>query len=72
MKASDRDYFMLRARQEHDAAAHATGAARSRHEELASSYRMRVMYIDRGLIDEGPDDREALIVAPVQQIIIAA
>jgi hypothetical protein len=30
------------------------------------------MYIDRGLIDEGPDDREALIVAPVQQIIIAA
>lgn len=47
MRADDREYFLLRAHQEHEAAARSTGPARGRHEELASSYRMRVMYLDR-------------------------
>jgi hypothetical protein len=47
MRPDDREYFLLRAHQEHEAAARSTGPARGRHEELASSYRMRVMYLDR-------------------------
>lgn len=70
MKPADREYFMLRARQEHDAAAHSRGVVRQRHEELASAYRMRVTYIDRGLTEERPDD--AAEPRPVQHIIAVA
>ena len=42
---------MLRARQERRAVTHSTGEPRRRHEELACAYEMRVVYIDRGLID---------------------
>ena len=52
MGPKDRDYFMLRARQEREAVQHSGGQARRRHEELASAYEMRVAYIDRGLIGE--------------------
>ena len=57
MGPKDRDYFMLRAGQELDAASRSRGAVRGRHEELAWLYQMRVNYIDRGLVndvDEGP------------------
>lgn len=66
-KVGDRDYFMLRAREERRAAAHSLGAVRGRHEELAWLYEMRVMYIDRGLV--GDDEPEQ---APVQHIIVHA
>lgn len=69
MKSSDRDYFLFRAGQERDAAARSSGAARARHEELAAIYRMRVTYIDRGLIDEGSDPQDSVLEAP--QIIAA-
>lgn len=50
MGPEDRDYFMQRAVQERDAAARAScPEARERHEEMASLYRMRIMYIDQGL-----------------------
>jgi hypothetical protein len=54
MDSRDRDYFILRARQELAAVRSTGGEARRRHEELASAYQMRVTYIDRGLI--GTDD----------------
>lgn len=73
MKANDRDYFLLRARQENEAAARSTGAVRGRHEELASIYRMRVMYIDRGLFGDEPETKEPEVeTAPVPHIIVAA
>ena len=49
MGPEDREYFILRARQERLAASASNGAARGRHEELASLYEMRVLYLDRGL-----------------------
>jgi len=52
MGPKDRDYFMIRAEQELDAASRSTGEARGRHEELAWIYQMRVSYIDRGLVGE--------------------
>jgi len=52
MGPKDRNYFMLRAEQELDAASHSTGAVRGRHEELAWLYQMRVIYIDRGLVSD--------------------
>ena len=62
MGPKDRAYFMLRAEQEIDAAAHATSrTVRGRHEELAWLYQMRVNYIDRGLVS---DVAEALDEAP--------
>ena len=71
MGPKDRNYFMLRAEQELDAAARATSrTVRGRHEELAWLYQMRVDYIDRGLVS---DVAEALSEpVPVQHIIIAA
>ena len=70
MKPEDRDYFMLRGRDERAAARRSHGAVRGRHEELAWLYEMRVMYIDRGLVgDDAEDSQEAL---PVPQIIVAA
>ncbi len=67
MNPGDRDYFMLRCRQERAAVGNSLGAARGRHEELAWLYEMRVIYIDRGLV---PDDaEEAQDATPVQQIL---
>jgi hypothetical protein len=72
MTSGDREYFMLRTRQELEAAAHSSGAVRGRHEEFASAYRMRVMWIDRGLVDYAPAAPEATESAPVQRVIIPA
>ena len=56
MGPEDRSYFMHRAVQERDAAARAScPEARERHEEMASLYRMRIMYIDHGLF--GPTEK---------------
>ena len=69
MGPKDRDYFMLRARQERRAAAHSHGPVRGRHEELASLYEMRVLYIDRGFIGSDDPDHTG---EPVTKIFIAA
>jgi hypothetical protein len=69
MKPQDREYFMMRAEQELDAASHSSGQVRGRHEELAWLYQMRVIYIDRGLVEEAA---EAVEAEPIQQIIVAA
>lgn len=64
MRPDDREYFMMREGQERDAAAHSMGPARGRHEEMASIYRLRVMYIDHelagdpGFAAEAPEDGE--------------
>jgi len=47
MVGLERDYLLMRARQEHDAAKHSLGPARQRHEELASAYSLRARYIGR-------------------------
>jgi hypothetical protein len=53
MTAQDRDYFMLRARQEDEAAQMSTSrTVRCRHEELGLAYRMRLQF----------DGREDLVV----------
>ena len=53
MTAQDRDYFMLRARQEDEAAQLSTSrTVRCRHEELGWLYRMRIQF----------DGREDLVV----------
>jgi hypothetical protein len=62
MDSRDREYFMLRARQELAAVRSTGGEARRRHEELASAYQMRVTYIDRGLI--GADEPQAPAETP--------
>jgi hypothetical protein len=73
MGPKDRDYFMLRAEQELDAAAHSRGSVRGRHEELAWLYQMRVIYIDRGLVSDVAEALdEAVQPEPIQQIIIPA
>ena len=76
MGPKDRNYFMLRAEQELDAAAHATSrTVRGRHEELAWLYQMRVNYIDRGLVSEVAETLSAPVEPasePIQHIIIPA
>jgi hypothetical protein len=69
MKPQDRDYFMMRAEQELDAAANSRGAVRGRHEELAWLYQMRVIYIDRGLVEEAAETAEP---ETMQHLIVAA
>jgi hypothetical protein len=64
----DRAYFMLRAEQELDAAARSTGQVRGRHEELAWLYQMRVIYIDRGVVEEAAE----ISAEPIPQIVVAA
>lgn len=71
MKTEDRDYFMLRGRQERQAAALSRGAVRGRHEELAWLYEMRVIYIDRGLIGDDSED-EAEAPTAVQPLALTA
>jgi len=71
MGPNDRDYFMLRARQERKAVICSTGEVRRRHEEFACAYEMRVVYIDRGLIgtDSEPPPLEG--PEPVPHFILA-
>jgi hypothetical protein len=71
MNARDRDYFMLRARQERRAMTCSGGQARRRHEELASAYEMRVTYIDRGLFSSEPDPPRSEEPMPIPNIILA-
>mgnify|MGYP003580078063 CR=1 FL=1 len=48
MTSQDRDYFMLRARQEDEAAQLSTSrTVRCRHEELGWAYRMRLQFAGR-------------------------
>jgi hypothetical protein len=79
MGPKDRDYFMLRAEQELDAAAHSRGSVRGRHEELAWLYQMRVIYFDRGITGEEPEVVQSVAPAVVdsepafiQHIIVPA
>jgi hypothetical protein len=51
MDSRDRNYFTMRAEIEWGAARRSHGPARSRHEELAAAYQMRVMCIDKGYCD---------------------
>jgi hypothetical protein len=69
MGPKDREYFMLRAEQEMDAASHSTGAVRGRHQELAWLYQMRIIYIDRGFDDSGEKTAGA---TPSEKMIISA
>lgn len=70
MGSEDREYFMLRAKQETAAARRCTNRqARGRHEELAWLYQMRVDYMDRGIT--GADDEPVLEALP-RPFIIAA
>lgn len=53
MNADDRDYYLRRALEEDAAALTAVSlAARWRHEELASLYRMRVHAFDSTVVEE--------------------
>jgi len=70
MNVGDRDYFMLRGRQERLAARGTLGAVRDRHEELAWLYEMRVIYFDRGLVADETEDTEERV--PLQHIIVPA
>jgi len=74
MSPKDRDYFAHRAEQELNAAARSLGWVRSRHEELAWLYQMRVIYLDRGITGEEEDQAPALRAEPmlVQEMIIPA
>lgn len=73
MGPKDRDYFVLRAEQELDAAAHSRGAVRGRHEELAWLYQMRINYIDRGLFGDTAEVLDdAPQAEPLQRIIVPA
>jgi len=73
MTPEDRNYFMLRAEQERQAARSCTSRiVRGRHEELAWLYEMRLQFSDRA------DSHEALDVVtgethePVMHIGVAA
>lgn len=70
MGPKDREYFMLRAEQEIDAASHSTGAVRGRHQELAWLYQMRIIYIDRGMFSDAAEDKSD--AAPAPNIIVTA
>ena len=56
MTTNERDYFILRAKQEDEAARLSTNSqVRGRHEELGWLYRMRLQYSDReDLVVERP------------------
>jgi len=72
MGPKDRAYFMLRAEQELDAAAHSPSRnVRGRHEELAWIYQMRVNLIDQGLVSEVGEPVGAGS-EPVVQVIVHA
>jgi len=53
MTSKDRDYFMLRAEQERQAARRSTHrAVRGRHEELAWLYQMRLEFDERADLEK--------------------
>ncbi|HJR83373.1 MAG TPA: hypothetical protein VJ775_05555 [Sphingomicrobium sp.] len=66
MNANDREYFLRRASEEEEAAGTSLSlAARWRHEELASLYRMRVLAFDRSAIDDNASEvAEPFILIP--------
>jgi len=73
MTSEDRNYFMLRAEQERQAARCATNRnVRGRHEELAWLYEMRLQFTDRA------DSHEAFEISvgethePIMHIGVAA
>ena len=73
MTSQDRDYFMLRAKQEQEAARCATSrTVRGRHEELAWLYQMRVQFFDRAENHEALDVVVGEEHSPIQQITVAA
>jgi hypothetical protein len=74
MTADDRDYFLRRASEEDEAArASASLAARWRHEELASLYRVRVLTFDRKIIEsEASGIVEPFILVPASPQTAAA
>ena len=67
MNAADRDYYLKRASDEDQAARDAiTLAARWRHEELASLYRMRVLAFDHSVEKDGPEGSlEPFVLVPI-------
>jgi hypothetical protein len=70
MRVDDREYFLMRAEQERDAAAHSMGPARGRHEEMASIYQLRILYIDHeraGDADYAPDTADS---GQIQQFML--
>ena len=74
MMADDRDYYLKRASQEDKAALNATSlAARWRHEELASLYRLRAQHLTRTEDEVAPDTIvPAFILTPMPPEIEAA
>ncbi|MFL6754056.1 MAG: hypothetical protein ACJ8FI_04180 [Sphingomicrobium sp.] len=72
MGPKDREYFMLRAEQELNAASRSRGQVRGRHEELAWLYQMRIIYIDRGLVGDVAESLEEAPEAPAIPLIIPA
>ena len=72
MSPKDRDYFAHRAEEELVAAAHSLGWIRSRHEELAWLYQMRVIYLDRGITGEDDQQLEAHDEVLVSHVLVTA
>lgn len=71
MTADDRNYYLKRASDEDEAARLSCSlAARCRHEELASLYRMRVLNFDRTIIEDEASGivEPFILVAPPQRI----
>ena len=71
MPSDDKTYFLKRAREEEAAIRAASNpTVRARHEELASSYRLRLQYVDREAPVGRPlglalADSDPFIAAPV-------
>ena len=73
MTSKDRNYFMLRAEQERQAARCATNRnVRGRHEELAWLYEMRLQFTDRADSHEAFDIVVGEAHEPVMHIGVAA
>ena len=75
MNAADREYYLKRASDEDQAARDAISlAARWRHEELASLYRMRVLAFDNSVASDEDlaDGLQPFVLAPVPPETAAA
>jgi hypothetical protein len=74
MNADDRDYYLKRISDEDQAARDAVSlAARWRHEELASLYRMRVLAFDRSVAeDDLASSLQPFVLVPVPPETAAA
>jgi hypothetical protein len=60
----------MRAKVERIAAGRSNGSARSRHEELAAAYQMRVMCIDKGYCDPATESARERAAPPSEPGII--